>query len=182
MLRSKTPLVAAAAIALVVTACRSAQPRYPDAELVFTGTTIKTRAATIDATDVANLAIVRVDEILYSAPAFAELTASNITVRLNDPARAKEGERRLFYANGWQWSDGVAVQEVANQDVPSPAQLQTAHGRAGRCRTSDCGPQRGHSAHADRARSGMARCRHRGGSRAQGRQRATDHNHPLPGH
>ncbi len=120
-------LLTVAAVCLGVAGCASAarSASYPDAEFIFRGTTVVPRASTINAEDVSDLAIVRVDEILHAPPALAPLRGSDITVRLRDPARARAGDQRLYFANGWHWGESIGVTEVSSIDSATTEKVQT---------------------------------------------------------
>jgi len=89
-----------------------------NSDFVFRGTTILPRASTIDAEDVSNLAIVRVDEIVSGAAVFQNLTGQRITVRLQNPAAARAGNQRIFFTKGWHYGESIGVVEVGAIDVP----------------------------------------------------------------
>jgi hypothetical protein len=96
-----------------------------DSEFTFIGTVVLPRSATIDAEDVSRLAIVRVDDILYSVPLYRDLKGGQITVQLREPDRVKEGEQRVFYTRGWHLGDGIGVVELDSKPAPPASQVQT---------------------------------------------------------
>lgn len=89
-------------------------------EFAFTGTILQIRTSTIDATEVEDLAIVRVDEILSAVPPFDSLQSQPITVRLVDPDKAQTGQSRVFFTNGWHFGSSIGVVEVGHIDTVAP--------------------------------------------------------------
>lgn len=94
-----------------------------DADFVFRGTTVLPRASTIDADEVSDLAIVRVDEILTGAPVFRGLTGQRITVRLRRPADARAGAPSVFFTRGWHYGDDIGVEEIGQLPVVGDARM-----------------------------------------------------------
>jgi hypothetical protein len=126
MTRIRRGLLAALALSITNSGCGGSPPapRYPgDADFVFTGTVVQPRASTIGADDVTDLAIVRVDQILFGGPVFAELAGSTVTVKLRNAADARTGQQRMYFANGWHWGEGVGVVEVSSVNAPEQSQL-----------------------------------------------------------
>jgi hypothetical protein len=88
------------------------------------GTTVLPRASTIDAEDVANLAIVRVDTILAGSGVFAGLTGEQVTVRLRGPADANPGTRRVYFTQGWHYGESVGVSETGSISAPAGSAVE----------------------------------------------------------
>ena len=120
-------LLVAAVIFAGAAASSSAQrlQNYADAEFVFRGTTLVPGASTIGAEDVSDLAIVRVDQIIHAPPSLAHLRGSDITVRLRNPATARRGNQRLYFAKGWYWGESVGVIELNSVDSATTEKVQT---------------------------------------------------------
>jgi hypothetical protein len=117
--------VAAAVMACAQPASESNNRLAAEADFVFNGTDLAPRAATIDATDVSDLAIVRVDEVVAGSDPFKALAGRTVTLRLKDPALARAGERRVYYTKGWHWGDEIGLIELGSTEIPGSLQIQT---------------------------------------------------------
>jgi hypothetical protein len=91
----------------------------PQSEFIFVGTVLLLNSSTIDADDPQGLAVVRVDEIVRPADAFAASPGDQITVRLVNPADIRPNTKRLFFTKSWYFGESLAVTEVGNTDPPS---------------------------------------------------------------
>ena len=95
-------------------------------QFVFKGTVEKVNAATmptIRATD--QTAIVRVDDVLQTPPVMAAFVGSSITVQVGTDQHLEEGQRSVFFANGWQYGSELAVTAVnlrpaAEEEIAEP--------------------------------------------------------------
>ena len=106
--------------------CGGPERRLTDnSDLIFSGTMVLPRASTIEADEVADLAIVRVDEILSGSEAYARFAGKPITVRLATPDRAKVGDRMVYFTKGWHYGDELGVIEVGAVATPSGGGLQS---------------------------------------------------------
>lgn len=91
----------------------------PRSEFIFTGTILQTRTSTIDAQNVDDLAVVRVDEIITATRPFGSLRSAVITIRLANPQSAKKGQKRVFFTRGWHFGSSIAVIEVGQTEAVS---------------------------------------------------------------
>ncbi|HSS51900.1 MAG TPA: hypothetical protein VLX28_23400 [Thermoanaerobaculia bacterium] len=83
------------------------------AQLVFRGTIQKVEASNLEIVQAdSGVAVVRVDEVLKTAPSLGDLTGREITVKLAQPGDATPGEQAVFFTNGWLYGKTLAVVEV----------------------------------------------------------------------
>lgn len=94
------------------------------AEFIFVGTTVLPRASTIDAEDVTNLAIVRVDSILVGAGTFSGLAGQQVTVQLRTTADTAVGAPRVYFTRGWHFGEGIGVIETGSLAAPAGTAVQ----------------------------------------------------------
>jgi hypothetical protein len=83
------------------------------ANFVFKGTVIKLKASTVrevPAND--RTVIVRVEETIESPEALVDFNGREVTVELGGRKRVKQGDRAIFYTNGWIFGDGLAVRSI----------------------------------------------------------------------
>lgn len=100
------------------------------ARFIFKGTIQKLKAATMPGVPVNDrTAVVRVDEIIQAPEALSHYAGQEITVQLGGRKKIRKGQQAIFYANGWLFGEGIAVQSIDQQAVEkAPAALATAVG------------------------------------------------------
>src|SRR5438128_2106695 len=87
------------------------------ARFVFRGTVKKTKAATMPVPDKTKTAVVRVDEIIHAPPLMKDWAGKDITVLLGGRKKVAKGQEAVFYANGWLYGEGIAVQALDHHAV-----------------------------------------------------------------
>jgi hypothetical protein len=94
--------------------------------VIFEGLVTQLHSTTIPeipATD--TMVVVRVEEIVHAPTNFPNLRGQQITVELAKPGAVREGEKSVFFTNGWVFGRQVAVREVGHTPLPSqPAAFQ----------------------------------------------------------
>ena len=99
------------------------------AKFVFRGTLRKLKASTMSELQPdESTGIVRVDQIVQAPPVLSSYLGKDITVRLAGKRKMKPGQEAVFYANGWRFGDGIAVQAL--DQLPTQS-VQAAHGQLG---------------------------------------------------
>ena len=100
------------------------------ASFIFKGTVQKLKATSMPGVPVNDrTAIVRVDEIVQAPEALSHYAGQEITVQMGGRKKVKKGQQAIFYANGWLFGDGVAVQSIDHHDVEkAPATFALAAG------------------------------------------------------
>jgi hypothetical protein len=84
------------------------------AGFVFAGEVVRTGATTMELVEpTKETAVVRVERVLQAPDDLGAEKGSEVTVRLQSPAR--KGQRAVFFTVGWLSGDGLAVQEVGRQ-------------------------------------------------------------------
>ena len=133
-------LLALAALSTLGAACTPTTPRQDErrlaaeADVVFAARTVVLQAATFDVEDAQNLAIVRVSRVLSGDSSFAALAGSDITVQLREPARAKIGDERVYYATSWYLGENIGVTELGSTRAPTGQDLERMQGDIQRSR------------------------------------------------
>jgi hypothetical protein len=89
----------------------------PRAEIVLRGTIELLGSATVTVDDAARLAVVRVIEVLSGPQLVRQFVGRDVTIHLRDPAQAKEGEEKIFFASVWHVGDGLGLVEVGSVGV-----------------------------------------------------------------
>jgi hypothetical protein len=85
-----------------------------ESQFVFKGTVEKVNASTMPTVRASEqTAIVRVDDVLQAPPVMAAFTGSSITVQVGPDQRLAEGQRAVFFTNGWQYGRDLAVTAVS---------------------------------------------------------------------
>ena len=114
-----TPRLLTLSFLLILFSC--APPRQktfekytPRSEFIFEGTILVLRSSTIDAHQVTDLAVVRVDRILKAPDVFMNLKGQNITVKLGEPSKARPSSQRVFFTQSWHFGESIGVVELAN--------------------------------------------------------------------
>jgi hypothetical protein len=108
------------------------------AKFVFHGTVKKLRAATpgLDIPDKEKLAVVHVDDIVRAPEVLHGVVGGDITIRLRDDEKIKQGDQATFYAQGWLFGKSIALQSLGHQAVGkaaaaaragSPAKAASSH-------------------------------------------------------
>jgi len=108
----------------------------PDAAFVFIGKVVKTKAATIDSIAGNDTAIVEVQRVVKAPEMFASVAGSRITARFKKPSDMKSGAIMTFFANGWIFGSGIAV-DVAATAAESAPQMAARMVRTASTATSD---------------------------------------------
>ena len=127
-------VLAFAALSGFGTACAPARPAgderrlAAEADVVFAARTLVLQSATFDVDDAQNLAIVRVSRVLGGHPSFATLADSDITIQLREPAQARVGDERVYYAKNWQLGETIAVTELGSRPAPTGQDLERMQG------------------------------------------------------
>lgn len=100
------------------------------ARFIFKGTVQKLKATNMPGVPVNDrTAIVRVDEIIHAPEALSHYAGQEITVQVGGRKKVKKGQQAIFYANGWLFGDGVAVQSIDHEGVgKAPAAFALAAG------------------------------------------------------
>jgi hypothetical protein len=96
----------------------------PKAEFIFSGTITLVRSATFDLEDVSEMAVVRVEEVLYGPAMLKNYKGKDVTVRLNQPKDAKPGSRLVFFAKLLSLGDSLGVSEIGSLSVGPQAGVQ----------------------------------------------------------
>src|SRR5689334_13238414 len=111
-------------------ASSKAEALAQQARFIFKGTVQKLKATSMPGVPVNDrTAIVRVDEIIQAPEALSHYAGQEITVQLGGRKKVKKGQQSIFYANGWLFGDGVAVQSIDHHEVEkTPAALAMAVG------------------------------------------------------
>ena len=101
----------------------------PEASFIFQGTVVAVGAATLSMVDVNDLtAIVRVDRVLRAPEQMEHIAGREITVQLREPI--DDGATAVFEAQGWLYSDSLAVVETGRRRAPEdefPATAAAEH-------------------------------------------------------
>jgi hypothetical protein len=92
---------------------------------IFGGTIRRLNAATMAAVPVTEeTVVVRVDEVLQAPETLGDHTGEDITVQLiESQEEIREGQRAIFFTNGWLYGESIAVQEVGRRSVEDAARL-----------------------------------------------------------
>lgn len=72
--------------------------------------------------------VVGVDEVLEKPKAVSLVKGDRVTVEVKDPSQFRDGAVVTFYANGWIYGDGLAVQEVGHELAPELAPVSSGAG------------------------------------------------------
>jgi hypothetical protein len=95
-----------------------------ESDLIFNGTVEELGASTVAAFEAApNTAVVRVDDVIRSSPALAQVAGQRITVELQDPGSVTAGQQYTFYATVLLFGESIAVREVAHDAVQAAEAL-----------------------------------------------------------
>jgi len=101
------------------------------AGFVFAGEVVRTGATTMELVEpTKETAVVRVERVLSSPEDLGAERGSEVTVRLQSPA--KKGQRAVFFTVGWIAGDGLAVQEVGRQPAGDVDAMEKQMGDARR--------------------------------------------------
>jgi hypothetical protein len=93
------------------------------AGFVFAGEVVRTGATTMELIEpTKETAVVRVERVLQAPDDLGAEQGSEVTVRLQSPAR--KGQRAVFFTVGWISGDGLAVQEVGRQAAGDPESME----------------------------------------------------------
>src|SRR5215210_4562323 len=93
------------------------------AGFVFAGEVVRTGASTMELVEpTKETAVVRVERVLSSPDDLGAVRGSEVTVRLQSPA--KKGQRAVFFTVGWIAGDGLAVQEVGRQPAGALEEME----------------------------------------------------------
>jgi len=88
-----------------------------DSEFIFSGTIILKRTSTIDAEDVSELAIVKVDEIIKGPDTFMTLKGQSITIKLKEPDKVIENTKHIFFTRSWLFGESIGVIEMGSMEI-----------------------------------------------------------------
>ncbi len=101
------------------------------AGFVFKGTVKKLKAATMRGVPVSDrTVVVRVDEVMQAPEMLTEYSGRDITVQLSGRQKVKVGQQAVFYADGWLFGEGLAVQSAGLHAVGKAAAALSAGGDA----------------------------------------------------
>jgi hypothetical protein len=99
------------------------------AGFVFAGEVVRTGATTMELVEpTKETAVVRVEQVLQAPDDLGAQKGSEVTVRLQSPAR--KGQRAVFFTVGWISGDGLAVQEVGRQPAGEVEAMEKQLGEA----------------------------------------------------
>jgi hypothetical protein len=85
---------------------------------IFVGTVTRVKSASMLGVPVSgHTVVVRVDQTLRSGKTLDDFTGKEVTVYLAKPGSAAVGETSIFFANGWLYGTGLAVQEVGRLEA-----------------------------------------------------------------
>lgn len=100
------------------------------ARFIFQGVVKKLKASTMsEIEDTSKTIIVRVDEIIQAPEALAGYVGQDITVKLSGGEKVKQGERAVFYTNGWMFGETIAVESIGHRAVEAtPFALSATRG------------------------------------------------------
>jgi hypothetical protein len=62
-------------------------------------------------------AVVGVEKVYRAAPALQALAGTEVTVLLQTPGSVAEGQSTVFFTNGWQYGERVAVREEGQSEL-----------------------------------------------------------------
>src|SRR5215471_3324293 len=97
------------------------------ASFIFEGTVQKLKAATMSSVPVTdNTVVVHVDNVKEAPKTLLAYGDKDITVELSKGEKVKEGEKAVFYTNGWMFGDGIAVQSIGHTDIESESVASSA--------------------------------------------------------
>jgi hypothetical protein len=103
------------------------------AGFVFAGEVVRTGATTMDLVEpTKETVVVRVERVLQAPDDLGARKGSEVTVRLQSPAR--KGQRAVFFTVGWISGEGLAVQEVGRQPA---GELEAMEKQVGDLRRKD---------------------------------------------
>jgi hypothetical protein len=103
-----------------------------DAKFIFRATVERVGAATLpEISNVSNCIVVKVNEVIYAPPGFADWTGRSITVAVKESGRQKPGTEKVFYTNGWLYGKSLAVVELASRDSREISNKQVLDSVAG---------------------------------------------------
>jgi hypothetical protein len=89
------------------------------ARFIFIGTVKQLGKATMSGVPVdKDTAVVRVEQVQAAPKPLAKYAGRDITVQLASPAKAKTGQRLLFFTKGWLFGESVAVKSLAQRPAP----------------------------------------------------------------
>jgi hypothetical protein len=108
------------------------------AKFIFQGKVIKTKAGNVKAVASKGQTIVVAIEHVVSAPEpLLAFSGRNVTVGLAPGEQVKQGQRAIFYTNGWVFGENLAVQSLGHEPVESAT--RTAKGSALRASATPVG-------------------------------------------
>jgi hypothetical protein len=93
------------------------------AKFVFHGRIRKLKASNMRVAPVSDqTAIVTVVDIVHAPPALEHYVGQDITVEMSEPGH-HAGDELLFFANGWLFGEGVAVESIAEEGTEHARKL-----------------------------------------------------------
>lgn len=82
-------------------------------DYIFEGTIQKLPGSTVEQVPASgDVAVLRVDDVIDSAPSFPDFLGREITVRLTAGQQAAVGQKRVFFTRSWLFAKSLAVDEV----------------------------------------------------------------------
>jgi hypothetical protein len=92
------------------------------AKFIFEGKVSKTKAANVKAmSDTDQSAVVTIERVVSAPEPLIAYTGRNVTVRLAEGERLKQGQRATFYTNGLVFGENLAVQSLGHEPVKAQA-------------------------------------------------------------
>lgn len=86
---------------------------------IFLGTVTHMDSSNINADIAGKKGIVKVDEVIDASPADFQLKGESITVIFTSAVSHQNGDKQIFYTNGWSYGRTVGVIEVRNNLDPT---------------------------------------------------------------
>ena len=114
-------------LSIIVISCDKSKETIPadlkesvaNSPLIFNGTVKLLNTSTIDADDVSDLMVVRVNDILSATDEFSHLGGQLITLQTDQLASYSEEQSRVFITDRWVFGESVAVRNLGDLEPAS---------------------------------------------------------------
>lgn len=106
-----------------------AKPASSEAQFVFKGTVVRTKAATMSVPKGSRTAIVRVEEILRGPEVLRGHAGKEITVQLAPAERVRGGQQGIFHTTGWLYGKSLAVKSLRPHEAVAAKQATVVAAR-----------------------------------------------------
>jgi hypothetical protein len=97
------------------------------AQFVFEGKVSKAKGSNLKAAAGAGrTAVVAIERVVRAPEPLVGFAGQSVTVQLAEGEQVKQGERAVFYTNGWMFGENLAVQSVGHDPVQPQAAVAAA--------------------------------------------------------